>query len=161
MLVEIDAASRAKGEALSIALAKPERLYSGTDGKEAEEQSLWLIFGLGFIGGFIALLTPCVFPMIPLTVSFFTKRSDNKTGGVAAALFYGFCIVLIYVLLSLPFHLFDTVDSQLLNTIATNIWLNLFFFLVFVFFAFSFFGYYDITLPASWANKVDAASGKI
>ena len=161
MLVEIDAASRAKGEALTIALAKSERLYSGEAGEEPEKQSLWLIFGLGFIGGFIALLTPCVFPMIPLTVSFFTKRSDNKTSGVAAALFYGFCIVLIYVLLSLPFHLFDTVDSQLLNTIATNIWLNLFFFLVFVFFAFSFFGYYDITLPASWANKVDAASGKI
>lgn len=159
--VEIDAASREKGEALTIALGNASALYSGEAGQESEKQSLWLIFGLGFIGGFIALLTPCVFPMIPLTVSFFTKRSNGKSGGVAAALFYGFCIVLIYVLLSLPFHLFDTVDSQILNTIATNIWLNLFFFLVFVFFAFSFFGYYEITLPSSWANKVDAASGKI
>ena len=73
---------------------------------------------------------------------------------------YGLFIVLIYFLLSLPFHLFDTIDSQILNTIATNIWLNLFFFLVFVFFAFSFFGYYELTLPSSWANKMDAASSR-
>jgi len=99
--------------------------------------------------------------MIPLTVSFFTKHSQKKSKGIANALLYGFFIVLIYFLLSLPFHLFDSVDSQILNTIATNIWLNLAFFVVFVFFAFSFFGYYELTLPSSWANKMDDASSKV
>ena len=120
-----------------------------------------MIFGLGFIGGLIALLTPCVFPMIPLTVSFFTKQTKQKSKGIANALLYGFFIVLIYFLLSLPFHLFNSVDSQILNTIATNIWLNVFFFVIFVFFAFSFFGYYELTLPSSWANKMDSASSKV
>jgi len=131
--------------------------------EEATESStgIWGIFGLGFLGGLIALLTPCVFPMIPLTVSFFTKQSQNKSKGIANALLYGFFIVLIYALLSLPFHLFDSVDSQILNTIATNVWLNLLFFAIFVFFAFSFFGYYELTLPSSWANKMDEASTKI
>lgn len=120
-----------------------------------------MIFGLGFLGGLIALLTPCVFPMIPLTVSFFTKQSHQKAKGIANAALYGFFIVLIYFLLSLPFHLFDSVDSQILNTIATNVWLNVFFFIIFVFFAFSFFGYYELTLPSSWANKMDQASQKV
>ncbi|MDC6353945.1 MULTISPECIES: protein-disulfide reductase DsbD family protein [Robiginitalea] len=134
---------------------------SGSQGAAGGENPLWALFGLGFLGGLIALLTPCVFPMIPLTVSFFTKQSANRSRGVANAVFYGSCIVLIYFLLSLPFHLFDSVDSQILNSIATNIWLNLVFFLVFVVFAFSFFGYYELTLPASWANRADAASGRI
>ena len=99
--------------------------------------------------------------MIPLTVAFFTKQSQNKTKGIFNATLYGFFIVLIYFLLSLPFHLFDSVDSQILNTIATNIWLNVAFFLIFVFFAFSFFGYYELTLPSSWANKMDAASSNV
>ena len=98
--------------------------------------------------------------MIPLTVSFFTKQSSNKAKGIGNALLYGFFIVLIYFLLSLPFHLFDSVDSQILNTIATNIWLNLLFFIIFVVFAFSFFGYFELTLPTSWANRMDAASTK-
>lgn len=123
--------------------------------------NLWVIFALGFLGGLIALLTPCVFPMIPLTVSFFTKHSKKKSKGIANALLYGFFIVLIYFLLSVPFHLFDSVDSQILNTIATNVWLNIIFFAIFMFFAFSFFGYYELTLPSSWANKMDAASSKI
>ncbi|EAR15515.1 protein-disulfide reductase DsbD family protein [Robiginitalea biformata] len=134
---------------------------AGSQGAAGGENPLWALFGLGFLGGLIALLTPCVFPMIPLTVSFFTKQSANRSRGVANAVFYGSCIVLIYFLLSLPFHLFDSVDSQILNSIATNIWLNLVFFLVFVVFAFSFFGYYELTLPASWANRADAASGRI
>ncbi len=122
---------------------------------------IWGIFGLGFLGGLIALLTPCVFPMIPLTVSFFTKQSQQKSKGIANAILYGFFIVLIYFLLSLPFHVFDSVDSQILNTIATNVWLNLLFFAIFVFFAFSFFGYYELTLPSSWANKMDEVSTKV
>ncbi|WP_396638044.1 cytochrome c biogenesis protein CcdA [Maribacter sp. R77961] len=134
-----------------------------TQGQESisSSSSLWVLFALGFLGGLIALLTPCVFPMIPLTVSFFTKHSQKKSKGIANALLYGFFIVLIYFLLSLPFHLFDSVDSQILNTIATNVWLNLAFFAVFIFFAFSFFGYYELTLPSSWANKMDAASSKV
>jgi thiol:disulfide interchange protein DsbD len=96
--------------------------------------------------------------MIPLTVSFFTKQSENKKKGVFNAILYGFFIVLIYILLSLPFHFLDNLDPEILNTISTNVWLNIFFFAVLVFFAFSFFGFYEITLPSSWGNKMDSAS---
>ncbi|KGL58840.1 protein-disulfide reductase DsbD family protein [Polaribacter sp. Hel1_85] len=117
-------------------------------------KSLWNIFGLGFLGGLLALLTPCVFPMIPLTVSFFTKKSgQNKGAGISKALLYGFFIFAVYILLSVPFHLLDSVNPDILNEISTNIWLNIIFFIIFVFFAFSFFGYYELTLPASWTNK--------
>ena len=156
----IDARSLAMTNALKLDL-KNKELLTKDDEVIANESNLWMIFGLGFLGGLIALLTPCVFPLIPLTVSYFTKQSSNKSKGVTNALLYGLFIVLIYFLLSLPFHLFDSVDSQILNTIATNIWLNVFFFVIFVFFAFSFFGYYELTLPSSWANKMDAASAKI
>jgi thiol:disulfide interchange protein DsbD len=128
------------------------------DSAQEESTSLWTIFLLGLLGGFFALLTPCVFPMIPLTVSFFTKQSQNKAKGVTNAILYGFFIVLIYVLLSVPFHLIDGIDPNILNNISTNFWLNIFFFAVLVFFAFSFFGYYEITLPSSWGNKIDNAS---
>jgi cytochrome c biogenesis protein CcdA/thioredoxin-related protein len=124
---------------------------SGTAGK-----GLLSIFLLGLLGGFIALLTPCVFPLIPLTVSFFTKSSSS---GKAHAFIYGFFIFLIYVLLSLPFYLLDHVNPEILNTISTSIWLNLFFFLIFVLFAISFFGYFEITLPGSVANSVNSKSG--
>ena len=117
-------------------------------------KSLWSIFGLGFLGGLLALLTPCVFPMIPLTVSFFTKKSgQNKGAGVSKALLYGFFIFAVYIILSVPFHLLDSVNPDILNEISTNIWLNIIFFAIFLFFAFSFFGYYELTLPASWTNK--------
>lgn len=128
-------------------------------------KSLWTIFGLGFLGGLLALLTPCVFPMIPLTVSFFTKKSgQNKSAGISKALLYGFFILLVYLILSIPFHLLDSVNPDILNEISTNVWLNIIFFAVFVFFAFSFFGYYELTLPSSWTNmtsKGENAGGLI
>jgi cytochrome c biogenesis protein CcdA/thioredoxin-related protein len=117
------------------------------------------IFLLGLIGGLIALLTPCVFPLIPLTVSFFTKQSSNRKKGIGNAMIYGFFIFFIYILLSLPFHFLNQNNPEILNNISTNVWLNLFFFIIFIVFAISFFGYFEITLPGSMASKADAKSG--
>ena len=128
----------------------------GISAQEESSDDFW-IFILGFIGGLLALLTPCVFPMIPLTVSFFTKGTDNKTKGKRDAMLYGFFIFVIFVALSLPFHIIDGVSGNIFNEISTNIWLNLFFFAVFLFFALSFFGYYEISLPSWIANKSSKA----
>lgn len=126
---------------------------SATEVKK-EGKSLWNIFVLGFFGGLIALLTPCVFPMIPLTVSFFTKKGNQSRGsGISKALLYGFFILAVYLVLSIPFHLLDSINPDILNEISTNVWLNVIFFVIFLFFAFSFFGYYELTLPASWTSK--------
>ncbi|MBL4662363.1 MAG: hypothetical protein JKY22_02095, partial [Flavobacteriaceae bacterium] len=122
---------------------------------DKEEKGLLSIFLLGFLGGLIALLTPCVFPMIPLTVSFFTKSAQNKKKGLRDAIMYGFFIFLIYVLLSIPFHLLDSLDPEILNNISTNVVLNVIFFVIFIAFAFSFFGYFELTLPNSWSSKMD------
>ena len=111
-------------------------------------------------GGILALLTPCVFPMIPLTVSYFLKNYKSRSKGIKDSLTYSLFIILIYVLLSLPFHLFDSLDPEILNSIATSAIVNLIFFFVFVFFAFSFFGFYDLTLPSRWSNLSDSASSK-
>ena len=121
--------------------------------KEKKSENYTTYAFLGFIGGLIALLTPCVFPMIPLTVSFFTKGTKNKAKGKRDALLYGVFILMIFVLLSVPFHIIDGVAGNVFNQISTSIWLNLFFFAIFIFFAGSFFGYYEITLPSSIANK--------
>lgn len=156
---KIDGRSMALGNDLRQDLKNTAMLTADTTGNP-RDSGIWTLFGLGFLGGLIALLTPCVFPMIPLTVSYFTKHAGQGSKGVSGALWYGFFIVLIYFLLSLPFHVFDSVDSQILNTLATNIWLNVAFFIIFVFFAFSFFGYYELTLPASWSNAMDRASSR-
>lgn len=116
------------------------------------------IFLLGLAGGLIALLTPCVFPMIPVTVSFFTKRSANTKMAIKNGVLYGLFILLIYMAVSIPFHLLDNVSSDILNNIATHPWLNVFFFVVFIIFAISFFGYFEITLPSGIANKADSKS---
>ncbi|KQM62584.1 protein-disulfide reductase DsbD family protein [Chryseobacterium sp. Leaf201] len=121
------------------------------------DENYWTYLFLGFIGGLIALLTPCVFPMIPLTVSFFTKGNKNKAKGKRDALIYGFFIFMIFVLLSVPFHIIDGIAGNVFNEISTSVWLNIAFFIIFIFFAGSFFGYYDITLPSSIANKSSKA----
>jgi len=121
-------------------------------------RSLWRIFALGVLGGLLALLTPCVFPMIPLTVSFFTKKTDDNSGFMKALL-YGLFIVLVYLILSIPFHLLDSVNPDILNEISTNVWLNVIFFLIFIIFAFSFFGYYELTLPSKWTNFTSQGEG--
>ncbi|MEO7444113.1 MAG: cytochrome c biogenesis protein CcdA [Ferruginibacter sp.] len=127
---------------------------------QAEKSSgLLSLFILGFLGGLVALLTPCVFPMIPLTVSFFTKKAQSRKTGVRNAFLYGFFIFLIYILLSVPFHFLDKLDPAILNNISTNVILNVVFFVVFVVFAISFFGYFEISLPGSITNSADSKSG--
>jgi thiol:disulfide interchange protein len=115
-----------------------------------------MIFFFGFLGGLFALLTPCVFPMVPLTVSYFTKRSKSRAEGIRNASIYSLSIIFIYVALGLLVTLAFGADA--LNALSTH-WLpNTIFFVLFVAFAISFFGYYDIKLPSSWTNKTDAAA---
>ncbi|HRH36898.1 MAG TPA: protein-disulfide reductase DsbD family protein, partial [Flavobacteriales bacterium] len=134
-------------------------VVKGTEEKKEKSSLLWIFF-LGFGGGLVALLTPCVFPMIPLTVSFFTKGSDDRAKGLKNALTYGGFIFGIYLLFSLPFHLLGSVNPDIFNVISTNPWLNIFFFVIFLVFAVSFFGYFEITLPASWVNRMDQNASK-
>lgn len=126
---------------------------------DVANNSIWSIFILGFLGGLIALLTPCVFPMIPVTVSFFTKRASNRKQAIRNGALYGFFIFLIYLLASLPFHILGNVQPEIFNNISTNSWLNIVFFIIFIFFAFSFFGYFELTLPSNIASKADSKSG--
>lgn len=125
----------------------------------SKDQSYLQIFLLGFLGGLIALLTPCVFPMIPLTVSFFTKKKGEKGRGIGSAVLYGFFIFMIFVLITVPFHIAGKTNPDIFNNISTSVVLNLLFFAIFVVFALSFFGLFEITLPSSIANKADSRSG--
>lgn len=122
------------------------------------KKGLWGIFFIAFLSGFAALLTPCVFPMIPMTVSFFTKQSKTKAAGIKNALIYGFAIVIIYVFLG--FAVTWVFGADALNALSTNVWFNLIFFILLVVFAISFLGAFEIMLPNSWANKVDAKADK-
>ncbi len=121
--------------------------------KKEEKKGLWTIFFLAFLGGFAALLTPCVFPMIPMTVSFFTKQSKTPAHGKRNAIIYGISIIGIYVVLGLAVTAIFGADA--LNALSTNVWFNVIFFILLVFFATSFLGAFEIMLPNSWANKVD------
>ena len=121
--------------------------------KKEDEKGLISIFFIAFFSGFAALLTPCVFPMIPMTVSFFTKQSKNKAQGIRNAIIYGISIILIYVVLGLLVTWIFGADA--LNALSTNVWFNIIFFGLLVFFAASFLGAFEIMLPNSWANKVD------
>src|SRR5690606_17897957 len=153
---EVDAKSLDLAENLEIPLTNTELLKGNQQSEGTSSNGLLNLFVLGFLGGLIALLTPCVFPMIPLTVSFFTKQSSNKRKGVSNAILYGVFIIGIYMALSVPFHFLDTIAPEILNNISTNVWLNIIFFIIFVVFAFSFFGYFELTLPHSWGNKMDS-----
>ncbi len=125
---------------------------------KATDRSLLAIFIIAFFSGFAALLTPCVFPMIPMTVSFFTKQSKTRAKGIKNAIIYGLSIVVIYVLLgSLVSAIFG---ADALNALSTNVWFNLIFFLLLIVFAVSFLGAFEIMLPNSWANKVDSKADK-
>jgi thiol:disulfide interchange protein DsbD len=122
------------------------------------KKSMWLIFIISFLSGFAALLTPCVFPMIPMTVSFFTKSSKSKAAGIRNAIFYGISIIAIYVILG---TIVTTIfGPSALNALSTNVWFNIVFFILLVVFALSFLGAFEIMLPSSWQNKADQASDK-
>lgn len=118
-----------------------------------QPSSLWWTFWAGFGGGLFALLTPCMFPMIPMTVTFFTKQSKTRAEGILKALVYGVSIVVIYVTSGILFT--AILGTTGLNDLSTNIWMNLVFFAIFMVFAFSFLGAFEIQLPSSWVNKMD------
>ena len=122
--------------------------------KDSTNSSLWSIFFMGILGGFIALLTPCVWPIIPMTVSFFLKRAkDDRKKGIRDAVTYGLSIIVIYM--GLATVVTWAFGPQKLNELATNAPFNVFFFLLLVVFAFSFFGWFELRLPSSWGNAVD------
>ena len=133
-----------------------EELQSFGQDEQAADNTLWGIFLLGFLGGFVALFTPCVWPIIPMTVSFFLKRSQDKRKGVRDAVLYGVSIVVIYVLLGLLVTMIF--GASALNALSTNAVFNIFFFLMLLFFAASFLGGFEITLPSKWTNAVDKKS---
>jgi len=125
---------------------------------KTSNKSLLTIFIIAFFSGFAALLTPCVFPMIPMTVSFFTKQSKSKAEGIRNAVIYGVSIVIIYVFLGLLVSAVFGADA--LNALSTNVWFNVIFFLLLVVFAISFLGAFEIVLPSSWGTKVDAQADR-
>ena len=141
-----------KQEVKTKSVVKPVKPMISTP-KPSSEMGLWSIFFIAFLSGFAALLTPCVFPMIPMTVSFFTKHSKTKAEGKKNAVIYGISIILIYVVLGLLVTWIFGADA--LNALSTNVWFNIIFFLLLVVFATSFLGAFEIMLPNSWANKVD------
>ncbi|GJM35383.1 MAG: thiol:disulfide interchange protein [Saprospiraceae bacterium] len=151
------------GDTLDSSVAAIRASYQTPVGNCGEENvtrdmSLIWTFIFGFAGGLLALLTPCVFPMIPLTVSFFTKSSKDRKSGIRNALIYGLSIIGIYVGIGLLIT--GVFGVTALQDLSTNWLANTIFFAVFVFFAFSFFGYYEITLPSSWTNKSDSMADK-
>jgi thiol:disulfide interchange protein DsbD len=123
-----------------------------------KDRDLLRIFIIAFLSGFAALLTPCVFPMIPMTVSFFTKQSKNRAKGISNAIIYGLSIIVIYVLLGSLVTLIFGADS--LNALSTNVWFNLIFFIILVVFAVSFMGAFEIMLPSSWSTKIDSQADR-
>jgi thiol:disulfide interchange protein len=153
---KVDSLAPSLGDS-NIMEAAPEKTVveaSKTDSK----RGLWSIFFIAFLSGFAALLTPCVFPMIPMTVSFFTKQSKSKAKGIRNAIIYGISIIVIYVVLG--FVVTWVFGADALNALSTNVWFNIIFFLLLVIFAASFLGAFEIMLPNSWANKVDSQADR-
>ena len=142
----------------SLELQLDKSNYNSVD--VVQSSNYFEIFIFGLLAGFLALLTPCIFPMIPLTVSYFIDQKKLKYNSLTSASLYGFFIVLIYILLSVPFHLFDSLNPNILNTISTNVYVNITFFLVFIFFAISFFGYFDIVIPSNIISGSEKKSEK-
>ena len=147
---KVKTAVEEKGEAKYLKLKKSQ--------KKEKSKGLLGTFLIAFLFGFTALLTPCVFPMIPMTVSFFTKQSKNKAQGIRNAIIFGIYIVVIYVLLGTVIT--AIFGASALNALATNVWFNVIFFLLLVIFAVSFLGAFELTLPSSWGTKVDAQADK-
>lgn len=138
--------------------ATTQEVKATEDTPTASTKGMWGIFFIAFLSGFAALLTPCVFPMIPMTVSYFTKQSENKAKGVTNAIIYGISIIIIYVALGVGVSAVFGADA--LNNMATNVYFNIAFFLLLIVFAASFLGAFDLTLPSSWINKADKASDR-
>ena len=128
------------------------------DGSSKQSKNLWTVFLLSFIAGLLALLTPCIFPMIPLTVSYFTKQSTSRAKGIRNAVIYGVSIILIYVVLGLAVT--AIFGETALVELSTSVVFNILIFILLVVFAISFFGVFEITLPQSWANKMDQRADK-
>lgn len=141
----------------SDVVVAPEKIVATTI-PETTTRSFWSIFFIAFLSGFAALLTPCVFPMIPMTVSFFTKQSKTRAKGIRNAIIYGISIIVIYVLLGILVTWIFGADA--LNALSTNVWFNLLFFVLLIVFATSFLGAFEIMLPNSWANKVDSQADR-
>ena len=131
---------------------------SSNNESKSNSKSLFFIFIISFLSGLAALFTPCVFPMVPMTVSFFTKQSQDKASGIRNAILYGLSIIIIYVLLGTIIT--AVFGASFLNSLSTNIYFNLFFFLLLIVFAISFLGAFDINLPNTWVTKADSASSK-
>ncbi|MEN9299278.1 MAG: hypothetical protein RLZZ429_1591 [Bacteroidota bacterium] len=142
----------------SVSVTIPSADVTGTDASTTGDESLWNIFLICFITGLLAIITPCVFPLIPVTVSFFLKRSKSRAEGIRNALWYSLSIVLIYTVPTLILTLIF--GDTILYTISTHPVSNLLFFAFFIVFAISFFGAFELTLPNSWANKADQQAGK-
>ena len=140
---------------IEVVLPAAEEISLGT---QASNEGLWSIFIIAFLSGFVALLTPCVFPMIPMTVSFFTKQSKNKAAGIKNAIIYGLSIIGIYVFLGVVVS--NLFGADTLNNMATNVYFNVAFFFLLIIFAASFLGAFEITMPNSWINKADSASDR-
>ena len=131
---------------------------SSSSTNTSSTKGFWTIFFIAFLSGFAALLTPCVFPMIPMTVSFFTKQSKTRAKGITNAIIYGLCIIVIYVILGVGVS--AVFGPEVLNSMATNVYFNLAFFVLLIVFAASFLGAFELTLPHSWINKADQASDR-
>jgi len=143
-------------EVEKVAVSEPKEIKNPA--KPETQKGLLTIFIIAFLSGFAALLTPCVFPMIPMTVSFFTKQSKTRAKGIENAIIYGVSIILIYVILGLLVTWIFGADA--LNALSTNVWFNIIFFLLLIIFAVSFLGAFEIMLPNSWANKVDSQADR-